>query len=288
MKHERDGGLSRRSRLRFDEIGYWSEVKLDIVKDYAVAYSTILTAQQQPRLFHVYIDAFAGAGLHISKMRGQLVPGSPRNALEVQPPFREYHFIDLKQAKTDFLQRVVGERSDVWIHPGDCNTILLQKVFPRVRYQDYRRGLCLLDPYGLHLQWEVIRTAGERKSLELFLNFPVADMNRNVLWRDPAGVDPTDIERMNAFWGDESWRRIAYTTDRNLFGFEEKVDNETIAEAFRRRLREVAGFKHVPKPIPMRNSQGGIVYYLFFASQKPAAASIVEDIFAEYRDRGAV
>lgn len=258
------------------------------MKDYAVAYSTILTAQQRLGLFHVYIDAFAGAGFHISKRRGQLVPGSPLNALEVQPPFREYHFIDLKQEKTNFLQQVVGERSDVWIHPGDCNTILLQKIFPRVRYQDYRRGLCLLDPYGLHLRWEVIQTAGEMKSLELFLNFPVADMNRNVLWRDPAGVDPTDIERMNAFWGDESWRRIAYTTDDNLFGFEEKVDNETIAEAFRTRLRTVAGFKHVPKPMPMRNSHGAIVYYLFFASQKPVAASIVEDIFTKYRDRGAV
>ena len=245
--------MSRRSRLRFDEIGYWSEVKLDIVKDHAVAYSTILAAQQRPRLFHVYIDAFAGAGLHISKRRGQLVPGSPLNALEVQPPFREYHFIDLKQEKTDFLQQVVGERPDVWIHPGDCNTILLQKIFPRVWYQDYRRGLCLLDPYGLHLRWEVIQTAGEMKSLELFLNFPVADINRNVLWRDPTGVDPADIERMTAFWGDESWRRIAYTTDGSLFGFEEKVDNETIAEAFRHRLRTVAGFKHVPNPIHMRN-----------------------------------
>jgi three-Cys-motif partner protein len=280
--------LSRRSKLWFDEIGYWSEIKLDIVKEYAVAYSTILAAQQRRGLFHVYIDAFAGAGLHISKRRGQVVPGSPLNALEAQPPFREYHFIDLKQEKTDFLQRVVGERSDVWIHPGDCNTILLQKIFPRVRYRDYRRGLCLLDPYGLHLRWEVIKTAGEMKSLELFLNFPVADMNRNVLWRNPTGVDPADIERMNAFWGDESWRRIAYTTDGNLFGFEEKADNETIAEAFRHRLRNVAGFKHVPKPMPMRNSHGAIVYYLFFASQKPVAVSIVEDIFAKYRDRGAV
>jgi three-Cys-motif partner protein len=94
--------LRRKSRLRFDEIGYWSEVKLDIVKNYAVAYSTILAAQQRPRLFHVYIDAFAGAGLHISKTRGRLVPGSPLNALEVQPPFREYHCIDLKREKQIF------------------------------------------------------------------------------------------------------------------------------------------------------------------------------------------
>lgn len=28
----------------FDEIGYWSEIKLDIIREYAQAYSTILSA----------------------------------------------------------------------------------------------------------------------------------------------------------------------------------------------------------------------------------------------------
>jgi len=82
-------------RLKFDEIGYWSEVKLDIVKDYASAYSRILAAQINPPLHHVYIDAFAGAGVHVSKTTGEYVPGSPINALLVQPPFREYHLIDI-------------------------------------------------------------------------------------------------------------------------------------------------------------------------------------------------
>ncbi len=35
----------------------------------------------------------------------------------------------------------------------------------------------------------------------------------------------------------------------------------------------------------MRNSTGAIVYYLVFASQKPVAAGIVEDIFRKYRAR---
>ena len=271
--------------LQFDEIGEWSEVKLDIVKAYAAAYSRILTAQRRFR--HVYIDAFAGAGLHRSKTREAFIPGSPVNALQVQPPFHEYHFIDLKHEKVDFLRRLVGERPDVRIYPGDCNAVLLQQIFPRLRYEAYRRGLCLLDPYGLHLRWEVIAAAGRLRSVELFLNFPVADMNRNVLWRNPDGVDPADLARMHAFWGDASWRDIAYTTQRNLFGWAEKVDNETVAEAFRDRLRTVAGFAYVPQPLPMRNSHSAVVYYLFFAAQTPLAAHIVEAIFAKYRDRGA-
>ncbi len=79
--------------MKYDEIHYWTEVKLDIVKEYAQAYSTILSAQKRPLLYHVYIDAFAGAGLHVSKSTGQLVSGSPLNALLIEPPFREYHLI---------------------------------------------------------------------------------------------------------------------------------------------------------------------------------------------------
>ena len=167
--------------LKFDKIGYWSEVKLDIIKDYAAAYSRILSGQIRPRFSHIYIDAFAGAGIHISRRTGEFVPGSPVNALHVRPPFREYHLIDLDRNKVGSLRQIMGERSDVQIYEGDCNPILLSQVFPRVRFEDYRRGLCLLDPYGLHLQWEVIAAAGQMRSIDIFLNFPVADMNRNVL-----------------------------------------------------------------------------------------------------------
>lgn len=279
--------MNRRSKVKFDEIGYWSEIKLDIIKNYASAYSTILTAQQKPKFHHVYIDGFAGAGVHISKTSGEFILGSPLNALLVEPPFREYHLIDLNPKKVAALEGLVGDRPGIHVYPGDCNSILLNKVFPNVRFEQYRRGLCLLDPYGLHLNWEVMATAGQMRSIDMFLNFPVADINRNVIWNNPEGVRPEDITRMNAFWGDESWRQIAYTTDRNLFGEPEREDNETVAEGFRERLQRVAGFNLVPKPLPMRNSKGAIIYYLFFASQKPVATHIVEDIFNKYRKRGA-
>jgi three-Cys-motif partner protein len=274
--------------MKYDEIGYWSELKLDIVREYAGTYSRILNAQQNPPLHHLYIDAFAGAGVHISKRTGDFIKGSPLNALLLKPPFREYHLIDLDSEKVDQLKQVAAAYPgmNVNIHEGDCNEILLREVFPRARFEDYRRALCLLDPYGLHLNWEVLHTAGQMKSIEVFLNFPVADMNRNVLWKNPENVDPEQAARMTAFWGDESWRQSAYDTTSNLFGYEEKTSNEEIARAFQKRLKKVGGFKYVPDPIPMRNSKGAIVYYLFFATGKKPADDIVTHIFNKYRDRG--
>jgi len=109
-------------------------------------------------------------------------------------------------------------------------------------------------------------------------------MNRNVLHRDPSRVSPSQIQRMNNYWGDESWREKAYITQNDMFGSEVllKQGNERIVSAFRDKLKDMAGFQHVPKPLPMRNSTRAIVYYLFFASQKPVAAHIVSEIFDKY------
>ena len=269
--------------LEFDEIGYWSEVKLEIIRDYASAYSRILNSKNLP---HIYVDAFAGAGQHISRSSGQFVPGSPLNALNVQPPFCEYYFIDLNSARVENLQRLAQGRKDVTVYEGNCNEILVKKIYPTLKFESYRRALCLLDPYGLNLRWEVIFEAGQLGTTDMFLNFPVMGMNRNALWRNPDRLPPERLQAMTAFWGDESWRGAAYSTSGNLFGLPEKEPNEVIAEAFRTRLMKVAGFKRVPKPLPMRNSIGATVYYLFFASQVGVAEDIVNDIFAKYRKRG--
>ena len=103
----------------FDEINYWSEIKLDIVKEYASAYSKILAKQSNTSLYHICIDAFAGAGIHISRSTGAFVLGSPMNALAVTPKFKEYHFIDLDSEKAGALRSLTADRADVTVYEGD-------------------------------------------------------------------------------------------------------------------------------------------------------------------------
>lgn len=272
--------------IKYDEINYWSEVKLDIVKKYASAYSKII-ANQPVIKKHIYIDGFAGHGVNISKRTGEFIPGSPLNAMNIHPPFSEIHLIDLDSNKADSLRKLVSEQSNVFIYKEDSNEVLLKKVFPRCLYEDYHRALCLLDPYSLNVNWSVLETAGKMKSIEIFYNFMIMDANMNVLWNNPDKVDEKQAQRMDAVWGDRSWRNAAYITQRGLFeDFEEKAGNRAVAEAFRDRLLKVAGFKYVPEPIPMRNQNKAIIYYLFFASPNETGAHIVKDIFDKYRSRG--
>lgn len=175
----------------------------------------------------------------------------------------------------------------VRVHQGDCNTILVRDVFPRCEFRDYRRALCLLDPYKLNIDWKVLETAGRLGTIEIFYNFMIMDANMNVFMKNPGKVTPAQAARMEAVWGESSWRTAAYRKSEDLFGeIDEKTSNEVIAEAFRTRLQIGAGFKYVPKPIPMRNSKGAIIYYLYFASPNKTGARIVSEIFNKYRDVG--
>lgn len=273
---------------KLDEIGYWSEIKLDIIQEYAQTYSQILSAQKHPKLKHIYIDGFAGAGMHISRQTGEFKPGSPLNALWVKPPFKEYHLVDLDSGKANMLRDITKNNPAVFVYEEDCNKVLLKKVFPRARYEDYTRALCVLDPYGINLDWELVETAGKMKSIDIFLSFFIMDMNMNVLKHDSSSVSRSQAERMNRFWGDDTWKVAAYVTEPDLFGdVQRKADNDAIVNAYKKRLKDIAGFKYVQDPLPMRNTNGAVIYYLFFASHKPVAVKIVKEIFDKYRNRGA-
>ncbi len=119
--------------VEYDEIGIWSEVKLAIIKEYASAYSKILDATRREAIHNLkwlYIDAFAGPGVHLSRRTGEIVEGSPLIALKTTPPFSEYHFIDADLARAEQLKTISGSRNDVHIYSEDCNDVLLRDVFP--------------------------------------------------------------------------------------------------------------------------------------------------------------
>lgn len=279
--------MSTNDTFQFDEIGRWSELKLEIVEKYGAAYTTAFAGQRGRGLVKYYIDAFSGAGVHISKQTGQQIEGSPARALKVRPPFDHFYFIDMNAEKTAYLSNLCRNRTDVDTVTDDASLYLTQRLLPTIQYEKFNRALCLLDPYGLHLDWEVMRQAGQSRAVDMFLNFPVMDMNRNAIWRNPERAPQGGIERMTRFWGDDSWRLAAYadSAQYQLFSAPDRVkqDNDAIVAAFRERLKEVAGFDFVPEPLPMKNSNNAVVYYLFLASPKAVAEKIIDEIFARYR-----
>lgn len=269
--------------MNLDEIGPWSEIKLDILRDYAAPYSNIL---KRKGFYHGYIDAFSGPGLHIRKAGGEEVLGSPLVALGVEPPFDEYHFIDLDGEKVDFLKSKVGDRPDVTFYNADSNQIMLEQVLPQFSYAERTRALCVLDPYALTLDWRVVCAAGCSRAVEVFINFPVMQMNRNCKQENISAILPGELAAMDLFWGDRSWHSAMFrpSPQATLFGPEEmdKTENRDLVNSYCKRLKKVAGFGFVADPLPMRNSRNAVVYYLIFAGPNKTGWKIVQDIYRKY------
>ena len=269
-----------------DEIGAWTEIKLRILRDYAREYAKILGANN---FQFWYVDAFAGAGLHVSRRRKELVLGSPRIALEIEPRFTTLYFLEIRPDRIALLNDLKESDKRIQVIQGDCNDVLWKEVIPRLNAAPYARALVILDPYKLNYDWRIVEALGKSKKVDLFLNFMIMDANMNMWHRNPDSPRADQISRLDIAWGDHSWWDVGYDTRQgNLFGETDflKTGNAALAQAYQRRLKEVAGFAHVPPPIPMKNSRGGTIYYLYFASQKPVAEKIVRYIFGKYRARG--
>ena len=111
----------------------------------------------------------------------------------------------------------------------------------------------------------------------------IMDINRNALTKRVERSIQSKVDQLTRLVGDESWKDAGYRKVETLFGEDyQKVSNEEFAEWFRQRLIHKAGFKHVPKPMPMKTKNNAVIYYLYFASQKPAALNIVNGIFKKY------
>lgn len=261
-----------------DELGSWSINKLDIVQKYAIAYGKIINGY---RLHPIYIDGFAGSGHNVARATGETIEGSPLLVLDVKPGFEEYHFIDVDGDKLDELKSATRGRSDVFFYNEDANQALL-RIIPTVTYSGFKRALCVLDPYGLDVDWQVLVAAAQQKTIEIFFNFSIMDMNRNILRHNRDSVSQSQYDRMMRAWGDASWEQELFSAHDSLFGDLEKVNNWTVARAFQRRLHDVAGFAYVPDPVCMKNSKNAGLYYWFFASQNSTGAKIAKDIFKRY------
>ena len=128
--------------------------------------------------------------------------------------------------------------------------------------------------------------AGSSQAVEVFINFPVMQMNRNCKHEITSEILPGELKAMDRFWGDRSWHSEMFrpSPQTNLFGEEEmdKTENRDLVNAYCRRLKEVAGFSFVADPFAMRNSRLAIVYYLIFTGPNKTGWKIVQDIYRKY------
>ena len=283
--------------------GNWTAEKLDRVRKYLSAYTTIM----KDRNFHfAYIDAFAGTGyrtyrqdtdpneLMLPEIAEQEVQefldGSARIALQVEPRFQKYILIEKDENRFAELQKLKAEfpSDDIELIQSDANEYLKSLCSKNwIRHQ--RRAVLFLDPYGMEVEWQTIAMIANTQAIDLWILFPLGIAVNRLLKRD-GDVDTIVRQKLNRFFGTTDWYDTFYEIIANptLFGEEIVIqktsDFQSIGQYFVERLQTV--FTGVAKnPLPLYNSKNNPLYLLCFAAGNPkgapTAVKIAQDILKE-------
>jgi len=281
--------------------GDWTTEKLERVAKYLKAYATIMKKKGFP---FAYIDAFAGTGYRTLKRSDepeqpmfpelseaesqQFLDGSARKALQVQPRFHKYIFIEKDEERFRALQRLRAEfpevAGDVIVVNAEANSYL-QDMCDNRNWKKHRAVL-FLDPYGMEVEWQTMEAIARTQAIDLWLLFPLGIAVNRLLKQD-GNIDPVIRDALNRLFGAEDWYETFYqsTAQIGLFGSETRLhkvgDFDKIAGYMIARLQTV--FPGVAQnPLSLFNSRNNPLYLLCFAAGNPKGAAtavkIAQDI----------
>ncbi len=260
--------------------------KLDVVERYLNAYVTVM--KKRSFITH-YVDAFAGSGSSTAKIDknndpllfeiDDIVQGSVPRALEVEPAFDRYIFIDKKNTNISALEQIKSEHKyndRIYVRSGDANDKLL-KVADYLKKDDSARAVVFLDPFGLSVKWETIVALADTEKVDLWYLVPVHAMSRQIT--DKGQFLPS-ANKIDLLWGSQDWRKNAVLNvegPADLLG-EVDIHTQKIAKAeqfsamFREHLKTV--FKGGVADRYLRLGKGNLhEFSLMFACANPSRSA---------------
>ena len=265
--------------------GSWTHKKLEILRLYLDAYTTVLK-NQKFRL--IYVDAFAGEGVWSSSVESAYTPedygefyqvheGSPRIALGIQNiPFDTFVFIEKNPNRCNNLEKLRSDfpNRDIAIKNGDANLEI--ETFCQ-GMGNYDRAVVFLDPFATQVSWNTVSNLAHTKKVDCWILFPLSAIARMM----PVSAEPSEVmsEQLDRIFGERSyWHERVYhrQLQQNMFD-NEPVNVRTsgsvqIAACYRKRL--VDTFERVaPTPRKFCNSKQSPLFELFFAASNPTGAS---------------
>lgn len=251
--------------------GVWSDAKNEVLTNYLQLYSTALKNKSFQR---IYIDAFAGTGERHQETldEGTLaIPGSVKRALEVDPPFHRYYFVERHPARYQQLRRLCDKYPDRDIRPfcEDSNTVIC-RLCDEINWR-HTRAVMFLDPYGLSVQWETLERIAQTEAIDLWYLFSLAGLYRQAPHRR-SRQDGSKQRRLDQTLGTTEWRNAFYpdSGQDDLFGHEADPsrlqDWQPLLQFVRQRLGTL--FSRVPEPLVLPK-KGSPMSALFFACANP-------------------
>ncbi len=266
--------------------GTWTDDKLDRLSRYLCAYMTALKSQPFRR---AYIDAFAGTGYRATKQPGEtvrgffpldplkeLAKGSARRALEVEPAFDRYYFIEANAGRFRELVKLRDAFPALQNRMIFRNNEANSAIASLCQTEDWRcmRAVMFLDPYGMQVEWTTIELIASARHIDLWYLFPVGIVQR--LLRRRGNINPQWEAALDRVLGDHEWRDRFYARS-GFFPLFPEDDNEvtkiatvdTIQRYVRDRLDNLFQGGVAQRTLQLRNSKNSCMFLLFFACGNP-------------------
>jgi len=277
--------------------GFWTTAKLEVLKKYLRSYTTALKNQPFRK---IYIDAFAGTGSRADshnytkeqyplfsdltdKDSQELYDGSAKIALNIEPPFDEYVFIEISEKRCKellALKDVFPDKANkIKVMRGDANQII-QEICRR--NWSRRRAVLFLDPYGMQVKWTTIKAIADTKAIDLWVLFPLSAVNR--LLTKSGEIHPSNRKSLNEFFGTEAWYDKFYRQVQipDLFGDMQtdvkKNSMEIIGRYYIERFKEGKFAGVIDQPGVLKNTQKSPLYLFCFAVGNPKGKPIATRI----------
>jgi len=246
------------------EVGPWAREKLHGLRAYLSAYMKILSKRASLRT--VYVDAFAAAGRAVVRKKEhedptihldlgdeardedsrEVIDGSPRVALEIEPSFEQYVFIETDErrlAQLKELEAQYGDTRKIAVRSEDCNTYLTTRLLKALASDKGWRGVVFLDPFGMQVPWSTIKRLADTKQVEVFINFPVGMAIQRLLPRS-AQFTAKQRAKLDDYFGDPGWYDQVYVSEPGLFeaGVRKRSDaGDRLLNWYRERLKSAFG-----------------------------------------------
>jgi three-Cys-motif partner protein len=277
--------------------GDWTDDKLDCLGKYLAEYRRIFVKNERARYFKTwYVDAFAGTGsrsVHDPSEPTEPLfegdygdpesqryrDGSAMIALRLESPFDEYLFIEKSKVRLKELEVEIGKRYKELLprcefSSEDANKALREWSTKR----DWRRerAVVFLDPYGMQVEWETLKTLAATNAIDLWYLFPLGIGVARLLPRDGI-IEEVCRRRLDLVFGTNEWKNHFYKArvNHSLFGNEETMvraaSEEKIQEYIEGRLRTC--FAKVARGLVLRNSRSSPLYLLCFAAANERSAN---------------
>lgn len=267
--------------------GPWTEIKLTILKKYLQGY-TIALKRQNFEL--IYIDAFAGSGDYVpaSEINQELDArkGSASHALENDPPFHRYYFIEKHAGRAEQLEGTVSRygRANARVLRGEANAEV-QKLCREIKWYDrqqHRRGVLFLDPYGMAVEWATLEAIAATKAIDLWYLFPINALIRQAA-RDYDKMEDYKRAAFTRVLGTNEWQNEIYhpPAQQNLFGDGPTAERDADVAKFDLYVKRRLGllFPRVLDPLPlMAGSLQKFSLYFAISNDSPKALERAEGI----------